>query len=581
MESIEAACKRLLHPSVRDAAEQARQYRLLQIFLTAPFLAAVATAQVSGGFGIVTSFVTVSLVFSLGLVLPFSLIATAARKFIEPIALCLATIWTASIVAAGGGLVSPLAICAIAIVIETTWVSRSWRAFGLGFVAASAALVAAATLHQLVLPDAAPSPWHWLVPLVYTATVLARFLIPLLDSEPKPDEDSVSLEDVPNAVLLRLQPSGEVAHVSGEVEALIGVIPEMIMGSGLFDRIHLADRVGWLTALSDLRNGAKAKSLRMRIRVPAPVGMPSEALYHNFSCEIVVDGDGFTAFLRDDSERSKLEEALTLAKREVEDAALAKDQLLASVGHELRTPLNAIVGFSDLLASGMLGSFAHEKQREYVELIHAAGSHLLSVVDAVMDVSKLQSGIYGLNKEVFRLDEAVKLCVALTAGQTGAKPVELKADIAEDVGMVCCDRRAFQQVLINLLSNAVKFTPAGEVKVTVRRKGERLELTVSDTGIGMSTDDLKRVGKPFLRLENNYSRQCEGTGLGLSLVKGLVSVQGGGLNIESAPGMGTRVHVSIPVGASVGQNDKVEEGVVRREANRDFEWTDDALRKTA
>lgn len=234
-----------------------------------------------------------------------------------------------------------------------------------------------------------------------------------------------------------------------------------------------------------------------------------------------------------------------------------------------------------VLIASMSGSFAHEKQREYVELIHAAGSHLLSVVDAVMDVSKLQSGIYGLNKEVFRLDEAVKLCVALTAGQTGAKPVELKADIAEDVGMVCCDRRAFQQVLINLLSNAVKFTPAGEVKVTVRRKGERLELTVSDTGIGMSTDDLKRVGKPFLRLENNYSRQCEGTGLGLSLVKGLVSVQGGGLNIESAPGMGTRVHVSIPVGASVGQNDKVEEGVVRREANRDFEWTDDALRKTA
>src|SRR5690606_18130533 len=127
---------------------------------------------------------------------------------------------------------------------------------------------------------------------------------------------------------------------------------------------------------------------------------------------------------------------------------------------------------------------------------------------------------------------------------------KLTADVAADIGTVHCDRRALQQVLVNLLSNAVKFTPAGEVKVTARRSGGRLELTVSDTGIGMSAEDLKRVGKPFMQVQNDYTRNCEGTGLGLALVKGLVRLQGGGMSIESAPGAGTRVHVSLPAGGT-------------------------------
>src|SRR5690606_16035343 len=108
-----------------------------------------------------------------------------------------------------------------------------------------------------------------------------------------------------------------------------------------------------------------------------------------------------------------------------------------------------------------------------------------------------------------------------------------------------------QQVLINLLSNAVKFTPAGEVALTASRRGDRLEFTVSDTGIGISAEDLELLGTPFMQVRNDYTRTCQGTGLGLALVKGLVRLQGGGLSIESAPGMGTRVHVSLPAGPAV------------------------------
>ena len=584
VQDIEAACERLLHPSVTAAGERVRQYRLLQVLLAAPVFAALVTAQLSmQTTGTGTAFGAVAIVFGIGLVLPFGLIATAARHIIEPAALIIAAIATAIIVAAAGGLASPLATSAVAIAIEAGWIARTRRAIGLGVVAAGTAVTAGAGLNGVIFPEAVPSAWQWIVPLVYAATVLARVPLMKLGRPQEVAAEALSLEDMPATAVLHLQDSGEVSHASDKIEELLGVAPEMVLGSGLFDRIHVADRVAWLTALSDLRGGETARSLRLRIRVPATAGLPSEALYRNCACDVIAGakGAGFAAILRDDAARWELEEALATARKQAEETAIARDHLLASVGHELRTPLNAIVGFSDVLANGMFGEFAHDKQREYVELIYQAGSHLLSVVNAILDVSRLQSGAYDLNAEPFRMDEAVRLCIAVTAGQVQAKSVEVKADIADDVGMVRCDRRALQQVLINLLSNAVKFTPSGEVKVTARRDGKRLEITVSDTGIGMSADDLQRVGQPFTRIDNDYTRQYEGTGLGLALVKGLVQLQGGSLSIESTPGAGTRVHISLPAGGAGGEGEDEKAGAAGWEANRKCEWNYDALRKTA
>ncbi|MCT8991648.1 PAS domain-containing sensor histidine kinase [Chelativorans sp. SCAU2101] len=585
VQDIEAACERLLHPSVTAGEERARQRRLLQVLLAGPVLAALVTAQLGmQATGTGTAFAAVAIVFGISLVLPFGLIATAARRIVEPAALVIAAMATAVMIAAAGGLASPLAASAAAIAIEAGWVARTRRAIGVGVAVSGAAVAASAELNGLILPEAAPSAWHWIMPLIYAATVLARMpLMRLGRAKEVAAEAAPSLEDMPATAVLHLQDSGEVSHASEKVEELLGVAPEMVLGSGLFDRIHVADRVAWLTALSDLRGGETARSLRLRIRVPAPAGLPSEALYRNFACDVIAraKGAGFAAILRDDAARRELEEALAIARKQAEETAIARDHLLASVGHELRTPLNAIVGFSDVLANGMFGDFAHAKQREYVELIHQAGSHLLAVVNAILDVSKLQSGAYSLNAEPFRLDDAVRMCIAVTAGQVQAKTVEVKADIAEDVGTVHCDRRALQQVLINLLSNAMKFTPSGEVKVTARRDGKRLEMTVSDTGIGMSADDLQRVGQPFTRVDNDYTRQYEGTGLGLSLVKGLVRLQGGSLSIESTPGAGTRVHISLPADGADGEGEEEKAGAAGWETNRKCEWNYDALRKTA
>ncbi|WP_309084100.1 PAS domain-containing sensor histidine kinase [Chelativorans sp.] len=584
-QGLKAACARLLHPSVTGGEERARQLRLVEVLLAGAVLAALATAEVAvRRVGAADALASIALVFGIGLLAPFALITTAKRRMVEPLALSFGAICLGLLLAAGGGLASPLAAMSAALALESAWVGRSRRAIGFGIAAAAAALAIGAALPAFFsIGISAASAWQWMVPLAYALTILARLPLVLgTERREAAEEPAPALEDIIGAALLRLQETGEVTSVSGRAEPLLGVAPEMLLGSGFFDRIHVADRVAWLSALSDLREGAEARTMRVRVRVPAEPGIPSHAAYRSFICEFLgkAGEGGFLVMLRDDAATAALEEALASARRTAEMAVLARDQLLASVSHELRTPLNAIVGFSDVLANEMFGRFANGKQREYVELIREAGGHLLSVVNAILDVSKLQSGAYALQTEAFRFEDAVRLCMAMTAQQAEAKSVHLATEIAEDVGTVHCDRRAVQQVLINLLSNAVKFTPAGEVKVSARRCGDRLEFTVSDTGIGISEEDLKRVGKPFMQVRNDYTRQYQGTGLGLALVKGLVRLQGGGLSIESAPGAGTRVHVSLPV-LPAEERAEWEAEAAKSGANWNGDWYDDALRKTA
>jgi cell cycle sensor histidine kinase DivJ len=260
---------------------------------------------------------------------------------------------------------------------------------------------------------------------------------------------------------------------------------------------------------------------------------------------------------------------------------VAKNRFLAAVSHELRTPLNAILGFSDMLAHEMFGPFADPRQKEYVGLIHESGNHLLSVVNSILDVSKIESGAYPIHPEPFALADAVETCRSMMAHQASLKSVSLRVALGAGVGEICADRRAVQQVLINLLSNAVKFTPSGgSVVIGAKRVGERLRFWVSDTGIGISADDLKRIGQPFTQVQNDYTRQFEGTGLGLSLVKGLVALHDGTMTMESAPGEGTIATVTLPVagprGIAVAADGSAADG---RDVSEEAE--DGTQRKTA
>ncbi|TIV03270.1 MAG: HAMP domain-containing histidine kinase, partial [Mesorhizobium sp.] len=256
--------------------------------------------------------------------------------------------------------------------------------------------------------------------------------------------------------------------------------------------------------------------------------------------------DTFTFVLRENDEVAALREELATAREAAAAAEVAKGRFLAVVSHELRTPLNAIIGFSDMLLHEMFGAFRDPRQKEYVALVRESGQHLLSVVTSILDVSRIEAGAYATELEPFRFADAADLCRSMMRPLAEAKSIALGAQIAPDAGEINADRRAVQQILINLVSNALKFTPdGGSVVIGAKRVGSRLHFWVS--GIGIAEEDMANLGKPFMQIQNDYTRRFEGTGLGLSLVKGLVALHEGTMSIESAPGEGTTVTISLPV----------------------------------
>lgn len=573
--------ERLLHPSAIEEGERARQGRLLQVLFGAPFIALVATMQILGQIGETPGIIAlVPLIFGLTLVVPLALIVTGARRIVEAGSLCAGVLGVAIAIALGGGVGSPFTVLAAALVIEAAWITGERRAAGIGLGAAAVALMLSSGVSSIVPLNVEPSAWYWLTPLLYGLSLLIRF--PFAQEAEgaqcnpgNPADNTDAIVVACGAAILRLQSNGDVIEAAAQARAALGVEPEILLGSGFFERVLISDRVAYLSALADLREGKVVGSLRLRIRVPAEAGSGIGAVHRTFKADMAADARGeFIMILRDDEGTSQLEESLTAARKEVQAAFQSRDQLLASVSHELRTPLNAIVGFADVLTNEMFGSFANARQREYVTLINEASCHLLNVVNSVLDVSKMEAGTYAGEIEEFDLAASVKLSLAMIAREANAKAINIELDLDERIGTVRCDRRALQQILINLLSNAVKFTPEGMVRLSARKRGQRLFLTVSDTGIGIAPEDLSRLGKPFMQIKNEHTGK--GTGLGLALVNGLVQASGGSVSIESAPGAGTKVHVSLPVGETLIDGVERESGV-----NSSGEWNEIPLRKTA
>jgi signal transduction histidine kinase len=233
---------------------------------------------------------------------------------------------------------------------------------------------------------------------------------------------------------------------------------------------------------------------------------------------------------------------------ELEAASRHKSEFLANMSHELRTPLNAILGFSQVLQQKLFGEL-NAKQEEYVEDILSSGNHLLSLINDVLDLSKVEAGQIELEVAPFSLREAVERGVVMVRERASGKGVAVASEIDPDVQVVEADERRIRQVLFNLLSNAVKFTPAGgQIDVTAARVGTEVEVAVADTGPGIRPEDRGRIFEEFQQTDAG-AKQHEGTGLGLALSKRLVELHGGRIWVESELGAGSRFVFTLPVEA--------------------------------
>nr|WP_284701507.1 ATP-binding protein [Rhodoplanes tepidamans] len=358
-------------------------------------------------------------------------------------------------------------------------------------------------------------------------------------------------------VITRHGPNGAVLFASPAVEPLFGVSAGELRGHGLFDRVHIADRPAYLSALADAAAHGLARSVEFRVRrEPDTAGAPVRFVWIEMRCrplDRAVAGPEpgtreVVAVMRDVTERKEQERALDQARAEAERANSAKSRFLATMSHELRTPLNAVIGFSDMLINEKALGITPERRLEYARLINESGSHLLSVVNDILDMSKLETGEFDIRPEPFALAPVVHSCCDLLALKAREQDIRLEVAIDPALPEIVADKRALKQILLNLVSNAVKFTDRGGcVTVAARREATRLAIMVEDNGIGIREDDLARCGDPFFQSRDSYDRPHHGTGLGLSIVKGLVGLHGGEVAMASRLGAGTCVTVRIPL----------------------------------
>lgn len=247
----------------------------------------------------------------------------------------------------------------------------------------------------------------------------------------------------------------------------------------------------------------------------------------------------------------KVIERITTYTAAVQAANQAKSDFLANMSHELRSPLNAIIGFSEVLQGGLAGDL-NARQKEYSGEIHNSGQHLLSLINDILDLSKIEAGKMTLELEKTNLPLLLEGCMSIVREKALVHNIALKTSIAAGLGDAMVDVRKFKQMVYNLLANAVKFTPDGGSVLleTQLISAGQIEFSVCDTGIGIAEKDMERLFAPFEQLDSSLTRKYEGTGLGLSMVKRLAELHGGSVSVRSELGKGSRFTVRIPLQAA-------------------------------
>jgi signal transduction histidine kinase len=256
----------------------------------------------------------------------------------------------------------------------------------------------------------------------------------------------------------------------------------------------------------------------------------------------------FCAVFRDISQRKRLEEDLRAAKREAQKIAEAKGDFLAKVSHEIRTPLNAIIGFAEVMMGERFGPIGNQRYRAYLKDIHSSGGHLVSLLNDLLDLSKIEAGKLELTFSNIHLNELTQQCVAIMQPQANRERIIIRTSLTPTLPQIVGDARSVRQIVLNLLANSIKFTgPGGQVIVsTALSDGGEAVLRVRDTGVGMSEKDIEAALEPFRQVATAGSWGSGGTGLGLPLTKALAEANRATFSIKSARNAGTLVEIAFP-----------------------------------
>ncbi len=358
---------------------------------------------------------------------------------------------------------------------------------------------------------------------------------PLPTSNTSAFELASQLAQETGAVVFEIDQKARVTAHSNNSYQLLALDNADLRDGAFLERVHIADKVILLShadaAAHDIPSG------QFKIRVKRNADMPNANSWVSVSCKVIKNANSLLLIM------SVIEQPKAV---QMDNGGGVSKSALTIVSHELRTPLNAIIGFSDLMVKGLAGDIANERQREYIGLINQSGQHLLELVNSILDISKLENGTFELTPTEFLPQQAAEFAISMLAMQAHNKHIGLSYLPMCGLDEFCGDKRVTQQIIINLLSNAVKFTPQnGHIDLNVEMDGNRLMVTVADTGLGMSKDELSKVGTPFYQANSNHSRQQEGAGLGLSLVRQLANRHGGAMEIRSELGKGTTVRVAL------------------------------------
>jgi PAS domain S-box-containing protein len=372
-------------------------------------------------------------------------------------------------------------------------------------------------------------------------------------SSPVEVDELFSILDTASDGVVFLSERGDITWMSAGAEALFGLRAASVIDTPLADLMDkpsaktVRDYVAALgdRGLSSLFNSGREVTAKMQEDGgEVPLFLTMRRVSGAISG---IPESAYCAVLRDITQWKKTETDLREARDRAEASSRQKSEFLARMSHELRTPLNAILGFSDVMRKGEFGKLGSERYEGYANDIHTSGEYLLSLVNDLLDLSKVEAGKLELNFTSVDLGGVIDTCMQLMQNEATAGRVVLRKSIAERLPQVVADQRSVKQVVLNLISNAIKFTdPGGQVIIAARvTGGGELLLSVSDTGVGMDEDQLKEALEPFSRIET-VGREAQGTGLGLPLTKALVEANRAQFSISSEPRKGTRVDITFP-----------------------------------